>query len=195
MDFSQSYFELFGIDQGFDIDRQQLAHQYRQLQKKLHPDNFADKSAAEQRLSVQFASHINLAYQVLNKPLSRAEYLLELSGYPLNSDTLTIQDGEFLFKQMDWREELSELSGKVDNKELDGTEESVNDLMKWLRKPTIYGLVIFDMLVILLLVHWSYGYIRYMGFILLLIFINKCYYNPMEMPKIVRQYFGMDEQK
>ena len=77
----------------------------------------------------------------------------------------------------------------------DVDSESVNDLMKWLRLPTIYGLVIFDMLIILLLVHWSYGYIRYIGFIVLLIFINKCYYNPAKMPKIVQQYFGIDKQK
>lgn len=72
---------------------------------------------------------------------------------------------------------------------------SVNDLMKWIRKPRIYGLIIFDVLIILLIVHWSYGYIRYIGLILLLMFVNKLYNNPLEIPKIVRQYFGMEEKQ
>jgi hypothetical protein len=69
--------------------------------------------------------------------------------------------------------------------------KGIDEMMKWLRKPTLYGMVIFDILVILLVIHWSYGYIWYSGFILLFIFVNKCYNNPLETPTIVKQYFGM----
>lgn len=113
MDFKKDYFELFGLDAKFSIDLKVASEKYLELQRKSHPDKFANVSAAEQRLSVQFSSYINTAYQTLKSPLLRAEYLLELAGYPLNRETMTINDGEFLLAQMEWRESLSELSDNI----------------------------------------------------------------------------------
>ena len=110
IDFSQNYFELFGLSPSFVVDKQNLSEKYRQLQKELHPDNFASHSASEKRLSVQFAAFVNNAYQALKSPLLRAEYLLEISGNPVNSDKLTINGGDFLFTQMEWREALADIS-------------------------------------------------------------------------------------
>ncbi|MGH1485688.1 MAG: Fe-S protein assembly co-chaperone HscB [Cellvibrionaceae bacterium] len=113
MDLTQNYFALFGIEPSFQIDKAILADKYRQLQKDLHPDKFANKGATEQRLSVQFTSYVNTAYQTLKSPLLCAEYLLELEKHPVNSETLTVSDGGFLFKQMEWRERLSDLSDDI----------------------------------------------------------------------------------
>ncbi len=131
MDFSQNYFELFGIPKAFLVDTSMLADKYRQLQKELHPDKFASKSASEQRLSVQFSSHINTAYQTLKSPLLCAEYLLELADFPVNSHSLTIDDGAFLYKQMEWRETLADLSAEVDSPSSDviATTEQLEALM------------------------------------------------------------------
>ena len=115
MDLTQNYFSLFGLSPAFHVDKEKLASQYRQLQKELHPDKFAHKGASEQRLAVQFTSYINTAYQTLKSPLLCAEYLLELEGYPVNSDSLTISDGAFLFKQMEWREQLADLSRDIES--------------------------------------------------------------------------------
>ncbi|MEO0444009.1 MAG: Fe-S protein assembly co-chaperone HscB, partial [Pseudomonadota bacterium] len=76
---AKNYFELFGLRPTFELDKQQLSQQYRQLQKKVHPDKFASHSSSEKRLSLQFTSFINNAFHVLKSPLLRAEYLLELS--------------------------------------------------------------------------------------------------------------------
>lgn len=121
IDFSQDYFKLFGMTPSFKIDRQRLAENYRNLQQEMHPDKFVDKSAGEQRLAVQHASHINSAYQTLKSPLLTAEYLLELAGHPVNKETLTIENNEFLFKQMQWREILSDLEHNVEQSSLEPT--------------------------------------------------------------------------
>ena len=113
MDFRKNYFELLGVDAKFAIDLKVVSEKYLELQRKSHPDKFANVSAAEQRLSVQFSSYINTAHETLKSPLLRAEYLLELAGHPLNSHTMTINDGQFLLAQMEWRESLSDLSDKV----------------------------------------------------------------------------------
>lgn len=113
MDLAQNYFELFAIEEPFELDKVALAEKYRQLQKELHPDKFASKSAGEQRLAVQFTSYVNTAYQTLSSPLLLAEYVLEEAGHPVNSETLTINAPDFLLKQMEWREHLADIAEAV----------------------------------------------------------------------------------
>jgi molecular chaperone HscB len=113
MEIDKNYYELFSIPQSFRVDKELLSQKYRQLQRQLHPDNFANNGAAEQRIAVQYASYINTAYQTLKSPLLLAEYLLEIAGHPVNSQSLTLNDNEFLLKQMEWREALSDMSEKL----------------------------------------------------------------------------------
>jgi molecular chaperone HscB len=113
MDLRKNYFELFGIEVGFKLDLKAVSERFLELQRKSHPDNFTSESAAEQRLAVQFSAYVNTANQTLKSPLLRAEYLLELVGHPLNRESMTINDSQFLMAQMECRESLSELSDKV----------------------------------------------------------------------------------
>ncbi|HXK57292.1 MAG TPA: hypothetical protein PLZ16_11665 [Gammaproteobacteria bacterium] len=53
LDFSKNYFELFGLPVGYIIDKVQLAERYRELQRVVHPDRFANASEQEKRLSMQ----------------------------------------------------------------------------------------------------------------------------------------------
>ncbi len=109
----QNYFELFGLEPGFDIDLSAIAERYRELQRAVHPDRFANASDQERMLSVQQAAHVNEAYQTLKSPLLRARYLLELRGIALN-DTDTTMDPMFLMEQMELRESLAGVTGQSD---------------------------------------------------------------------------------
>ena len=109
MDFRQSYFELFGLPAGFEIDSKLLTERYRDLQKALHPDRFANAPDQERRLSLQQAAQVNTGYETLRDPLARARYLLELNGVAFGSENTTISDLEFLEEQMELREELAEI--------------------------------------------------------------------------------------
>jgi len=80
MDSGRNHFELFGLPVAFEVDMTRLAETYRELQRALHPDRFANASDRERRLSVQQAARVNEAYQILRSPLRRARYLLELRG-------------------------------------------------------------------------------------------------------------------
>lgn len=136
MDLTQNYYQLFGLPQCFLIDQEELSKRYRQLQRELHPDKFAGKSASEQRMSVQFTSLVNGAYQTLRSPLLSAEYLLELSGHPVNSDNLTVDDGAFLFKQMEWREQLADLSNNIKSAKVSAlaVSDELEELMGCVKK-------------------------------------------------------------
>ena len=109
----QNYFELFGLEPGFEIDLSTIAERYRDLQRAVHPDRFANASDQERLLSVQQAAHVNEAYQTLKSPLLRARYLLELQGIALN-DTDTTMDPMFLMEQIELRESLAAVPGLSD---------------------------------------------------------------------------------
>lgn len=109
-DFSQNYFELFGLPVDFEIDSEALALHYRELQRAVHPDRFAGGSDQERRLSVQHAARINEAFRTLKDPLARARYLLELNGVA-SDDQDTSMDPDFLMEQMELREALEGVRG------------------------------------------------------------------------------------
>lgn len=105
-DFSSDYFAIFGLPVDYELDRDALSERYRELQRTVHPDRYAQASDQERRLAMQRATQINEAYRVLQDPLTRARYLLELQGVAWDDEQLTVQDPAFLMEQMELREAL-----------------------------------------------------------------------------------------
>lgn len=105
----KNHFELFGLPVSFDVDAADLASRYRELQRRVHPDKFANASDQERRLSVQMTSLVNEAFQTLRDPVQRSRYLLNLRGIHLDEETDTAMDTAFLMEQMEWRESLDEI--------------------------------------------------------------------------------------
>ncbi|MEZ8826188.1 co-chaperone HscB [Vibrio amylolyticus] len=126
-----NHFELFGLPIQFPLDGSLLSSQFRELQKRFHPDNFATSSERDRLMSVQQAAQINDAYQALKNPISRAEYLLTISGYELESEQQTMQDPLFLMDQMELREELEEIESASDAEDkLFDFEQRISKLFK-----------------------------------------------------------------
>ena len=103
---SINYFNLLGLPLCFDIDKTKLNDNYHEIQKIIHPDNYANKTDTERLLSVQKAAQINDALATLKDPLKRAIYLLSLHGVELSEQGNRI-DPVFLMEQMELRESLS----------------------------------------------------------------------------------------
>jgi molecular chaperone HscB len=115
-----NYYELFGLPESYSVNIGQLAVKYRELQKEAHPDRFVHASERDKRLSIQYSTYINEAYQCLRSPLLRAGYLLRARGYDYKPETNTASDMAFLMEQMELREELAEVDKQVDQEaELD----------------------------------------------------------------------------
>lgn len=108
IDFSKNHFELFGLEPAFRLDPARLEQGYRDIQSLVHPDRFAHLSEAERRVSMQWATHANEAYQTLRVPISRARYLLRLNGIETREETNTAMSSQFLVAQMEWREAVME---------------------------------------------------------------------------------------
>lgn len=109
-----NFFELFDVPVAYDVDLDLIQQRYRDLQKVVHPDKFANASDQEKRISMQQTSRINEAYNALRHPVDRAIYLLSLKGVDLNLENETTMDATFLMAQMEMREELSDVRSKAD---------------------------------------------------------------------------------
>ena len=109
-----NYFELFGLPSQFQLDGSLLSSQFRELQKRFHPDNFATASERDRLMAVQKAAQINDAYQGLKHPISRAEYILAENGTEIRGEQQTMQDPMFLMEQMELREELEDIADSSD---------------------------------------------------------------------------------
>jgi molecular chaperone HscB len=108
MDFHANHFQLFGLPASFRLDADQLEAAYRKLQNEVHPDRFAAAGEAEKRLSMQWATKVNEAFQTLKKPLARGTYLLHLHGIEAFSEKHTAFPPAFLMQQMEWREAIAD---------------------------------------------------------------------------------------
>ena len=108
MNLADDDFTLFGLAQRQQLDRADLDARRRDLQARVHPDRFAAEGAAAQRLAMQWAVRVNEAYQRLKDPLSRAAYLCQLRGVPVDAERNTAMPADFLMQQMEWREALEE---------------------------------------------------------------------------------------
>lgn len=120
-----NHFSYFELPEKFDIDLADLTHRYRELQKVIHPDKFANSPERERLQAVQRAAQVNDAFDVLKSPLYRAQHLLVLNGIEAEKNA-TISDPMFLMQQMEMRESLEDAAAKDDA--LTAVEDAIDDI-------------------------------------------------------------------
>lgn len=103
------HFTRLGLEPDFDLDHDKLEKQYFGFQRVLHPDRFAGKPARERAIAESQAVALNAAYETLDDPLKRAQYLLRLNGITSEgSEDRTVSDPALLMEAMEKREALAE---------------------------------------------------------------------------------------
>lgn len=83
----RTYFTFFSLPPKLAIDTAALENTFYALSRRLHPDRFAGKSAAEQEAALRESSLLNDAYRTLKDPIARTEYLLKLEGIELEEQS------------------------------------------------------------------------------------------------------------
>ena len=81
------YFEIFSLPHHLTLDTAALEKSFYALSRKLHPDRFASRPAAEQEAALAASSELNDAYRTLKDPIARTEYLLKLEGIELEEQS------------------------------------------------------------------------------------------------------------
>ena len=82
-------FVLLGVPEQFRLDPAAVEAGWKKAIAAVHPDRFADRSAAERRVAEQWAGRINEARDALMTPVARATELLKLRGRDIKSETDT----------------------------------------------------------------------------------------------------------
>lgn len=102
-------FARLGLEPSFDIDMGALDRHYFDLQRRLHPDRFAARSAKERVVSQSQAAALNAAYETLHDPVKRALCLLGMGGVNIHAEGChTVSDPVLLMEAMEQREALME---------------------------------------------------------------------------------------
>lgn len=126
---TQNFFDTFNLPVLFNIDIDMLNHQYRTLQKTIHPDRFVNATDAEKKQSLQKSTQINDAYQVLKDPIKRASHIISLHQV-LKENTLP---PDFLMQQMEWEEEFETINDleqvQLFSDKIDGERKMLMDLL------------------------------------------------------------------
>jgi molecular chaperone HscB len=121
----QNHFDLFQLPAKFSIDLGALDAAYRDVQGQVHPDRFVNATDAEKRVAMQWATRANEAYQTLKHPQKRAQYMCELAGIDLQTESNTAMPMAFLMQQMAWREALGDARAAKDLDALEALEAEV----------------------------------------------------------------------
>lgn len=101
---SNDAFGLLGLPAQFDLDPAVIERAFFEKSKELHPDRFASAPAAERVAALSRSRALNDAYQVVKKPVPRAEYLLARAGVMIGGNEQL--DPEFLMEIFELREQL-----------------------------------------------------------------------------------------
>ncbi len=81
------YFAAFDLPRHLNVDLPALEKSFYAQSRKLHPDRFASKPAAEQEAALAQSSLLNDAYRTLRDPILRTQHLLTLEGVELEEQS------------------------------------------------------------------------------------------------------------
>ncbi len=86
------YFELFSLPRYLRLDLADLEKSFYAQSRRLHPDRFASRPAAEQTEALARSSALNDAYRTLRDPIARTEYLLSGEGVQMEEQSRAATD-------------------------------------------------------------------------------------------------------
>ncbi|MEO6253740.1 MAG: Fe-S protein assembly co-chaperone HscB [Ferruginibacter sp.] len=106
-----NYFELFELPVTFKIDKSKLAQKYFELQKKYHPDFFAQGTEHEQEQALEISSQLNKALKTFKNPDQTIKYVLQLKELLEEEEKYQLPPA-FLMQMMELNEELTDNSAQ-----------------------------------------------------------------------------------
>ena len=114
------HFDILNVGKTYNVNKIVLESTYKDIQKLIHPDNFASQSKEVMESSEFLSSYINEAYTTLKDDYDRSLYMLLLEG-------IEVKEGDKLTNLKEL-ETIMELNEKIDEtSELMALKEEVRD--------------------------------------------------------------------
>jgi molecular chaperone HscB len=104
-----NYFEFYDIPESFEPNAALLKKKFYALSKQYHPDFYANEDEAKQQEILEISTINNKAYQTLNDPARRLEYILKQHEL-VNEGAKPQLPADFLMEMMDLNERLMEVN-------------------------------------------------------------------------------------
>jgi len=122
---NKNYFEIFSLQECFDLNMDKLAAEYKNLQSQIHPDKFSDADDVSRLEALQLSSIVNDAFDTLKSPLKRAAYILTLNGINPEEHNQKHLGETLLMQQMDWRDQLDYATEEEDLDAIEALKQEV----------------------------------------------------------------------
>lgn len=100
-------FRAFGLERAFELDAKALRRSLMKMQRATHPDFFAVQGDAAREAAERATSTLNAAFEVLEDPLRRADWLVVAQGGPTRDQDREMPQA-FLMEVLEWNEVLEE---------------------------------------------------------------------------------------
>jgi molecular chaperone HscB len=100
-----NYFEIFGIPVQLKVDKSGLSAKYFELNKKFHPDFYANAIPTEQDHALEITANLNKAFKTFQNPDETIKYVLQLKGLLEEEEKYQLPP-DFLMEVLEINEQL-----------------------------------------------------------------------------------------
>lgn len=118
-------FALLGLSPQFALDPADIERAFLERSRRVHPDRFATAPVAERVAALSQARALNDAYQVVKKPVARAEYLLGRAGISIGDNERL--DPQAIAEVLELREALELARKRGDRATIDALHRQMRD--------------------------------------------------------------------
>ena len=122
-----THFELFNLPITLSVDTSGLSKKYFELQRKYHPDRFAQASDEEKEETLQLSAQVNKAFKVLKDPDETIKYVLQLKEL--------LEDEEKYQLSPDFLMEVMELNELLEEGLTDSLQTNIDQLKQTIYEP------------------------------------------------------------
>jgi len=126
-----TYFELFNLPIGFQVDTQQLRTAFMDIQRASHPDRFAQSNSYEQEEALEKSALANKGFTLLNNKDQLLAYVLTITGTIIEDEKYALSP-DFLMEMMDLNEAWMEADDEEAKKSIIA---QINTLKNEIQQP------------------------------------------------------------
>ena len=85
-----NYFELFGLPVLLKVDKTDLPKRFFELNRKFHPDFYANSTPSEKEKALEITANLNKAFKTFQNEDETLKYVLQLKGLLEEEEKISI---------------------------------------------------------------------------------------------------------